>query len=261
MILQAVIVDDERLARRGVRALLERAGDVSVVQECADGPAAIQAIHETSPDLVYLDVEMPGMTGFDVIREIGPALMPHVVFVTAFDQYAIRAFDACALDYLLKPISEERFAVALGRARAAVNERRSHDVGERLAGLLKDLTNFTAEAREVARPGYFPVRTGDKIVLLRIADISAIVAAGNYVSLHAKDKAWLARATISEIEARFAMLGFVRIHRSTVINIDRVRELLPLDNGEFEVVLQDGQEFRLSRSYRSAIKQIIGHDL
>jgi two-component system, LytTR family, response regulator len=261
VILQTVIVDDEKLARRGVRALLERAGDVSIVQECADGAAAIQAIRETSPDLVYLDVEMPGMSGFDVIREIGSNLMPHVIFVTAFDQYAIRAFDACALDYLLKPLNEERFAVALERARIAVSQRRNHDVGERLADLLKGLHSPVTEPREPVRPGFYPVRSGERIVLLRIEDISVVVAAGNYVSLHAKGKAWLARATMSEIESEFAMLGFVRIHRSTVINVDRVQELLPLENGEFEILLQDGQRYRLSRSYRAAVKKIVGHDL
>jgi two-component system LytT family response regulator len=259
--LRTLIVDDERLARRGVRALLERAGDVSVVQECEDGATAIRAIRECSPDLVYLDVEMTGMNGFDVIREIGPTWMPHVIFVTAFDQYAVRAFDACALDYLLKPLNEERFAIALERARGAITQRKNQGVTSRLVELLKDLNSPLVESGPNVSPDVYPVRSGEKFVLLHIADITVIVAAGNYVSLHVKGKAWLARTTMSEIEARFATLGFVRIHRSTIVNISRVQELLPLDNGEFEVVLQDGQEFRLSRSYRAAVKKITGHDL
>ncbi len=258
MSLRALIVDDERLARRGLRLLLERAGDVNIVHECADGPSAIEAIRSAVADVVFLDVELPGMTGFDVVHEIGPHLMPHVIFVTAFDRYAVRAYDISALDYLLKPINEERLAVALQRARDAVLGRHKSDSDEHVGPPERYLNQQGAALRSTTRPGYFPVRTRERIVLLRMREISAVVASGNYVSLHTKEKTWLARDTITDIEAWLAPFGFVRIHRSTIINIEQVQALRPLANGEFDVVLEDGQEFHLSRSYRDALEKIVG---
>jgi two-component system, LytTR family, response regulator len=257
--LRALVVDDEVFARRGIRALLERAADVEVLAECADGTAAVQAIRTVRPDLVYLDVEMPGMSGFDVVRAVG-AEMPHVIFVTAFDEYAARAFEVCALDYLLKPIDQQRFTMALERA------RRVSRGGEPQAPFV----SFTRAAEPEAviasaagsgyDGGYFPVRTGERILPLRVADIWAVVASGNYVSLQTKAKSWLVRDTLSQIEVRFAKLGFVRIHRSVLINIERIAELQPLPNGEYDVILQDGKSFRLSRSYRDAVKRIFLRD-
>ncbi|HEX4239955.1 MAG TPA: LytTR family DNA-binding domain-containing protein [Steroidobacteraceae bacterium] len=261
MTLRTLIVDDEQLARRGVRAMLERSRDVAVVRECADGPAAVRAIREITPDLVYLDIEMPGMSGFDVVREIGPDSMPHVIFVTAFDQYAVRAFDVSAVDYLLKPLDEQRFALALERACAAVRRRREAKTASGLTELLRGIAAGPPPAPAPARPGFFPVRKGERIILLRIAEVSAVIASGSYVSLQSNGKSWLARETLANVEARFAPCGFVRIHRSTLVNADRVRELRPIDNGEFDVVLDDGQEYHLSRSYRDAVKRIVGREL
>ena len=261
MTLRAVIVDDEQLARRGVRAMLERSEDIAVVRECANGAAAVRAIRETAPDLVYLDIEMPGMSGFDVVREIGAESMPHVIFVTAFDQYAVRAFDVSAVDYLLKPLSEQRFSLALQRARALVQARREARTASGLTELLRGIAGAPPSSPAQAQPGFFPVRKGERIVLLRIAEVTAVVASGSYVSLQSNGKSWLARETLASVEARFAPFGFVRIHRSTLVNADRVRELRPIDNGEFDVVLEDGQEYHLSRSYRDAVKRIVGREL
>jgi two-component system, LytTR family, response regulator len=254
--LRALVVDDEIFARRGIRALLERAADVEVLAECSDGTTAVQAIRTARPDLVYLDVEMPGMSGFDVVRTVG-ARMPHVIFVTAFDEYAARAFEVCAVDYLLKPIDPQRFTMALERARrlATVDEVHVPAAGFGSAAVIG------ADAGETGYAGgYFPVRTGERILPLRVADIYAVVASGNYVSLQTKVKSWLVRDTLAQIEARFASLGFVRIHRSVLINIERIAELQPLANGEYDVILQDGKSFRLSRSYRDAVKRIFLRD-
>jgi two-component system LytT family response regulator len=258
--LRALVVDDEVFARRGIRALLERAVDVEVLAECADGTAAVQAIKATRPDLVYLDVEMPGMSGFDVVRAVG-AEMPQVIFVTAFDEYAARAFEVCALDYLLKPIDQQRFTMALERARRVSrgSEAQASSVSSaRVAESEAVLIASTGDSGYAG--GYFPVRTGERILPLRVADIWAVVASGNYVSLQTKAKSWLVRDTLAQIEARFAKLGFVRIHRSVLINIERIAELQPLANGEYDVILQDGKSFRLSRSYRDAVKRIFLRD-
>jgi len=183
-----------------------------------------------------------------------------VVFVTAFDQYAVQAFEVCALDYLLKPIDEQRFAAVLERARLVLRRREPPLApGKDLASIarLEALPRLSAGEFD---GGYFPVRAGEKILPLRVAEVYAVVAAGNYVSLQTKGKSWLVRDTIAEIEARFSPLGFVRIHRSTIVNIERIAELQPLENGEYDVILHDGTEFRLSRSYRDAVKRIFLRD-
>ena len=169
--------------------------------------------------------------------------MPHVIFVTAFDRYAVRAYDVSALDYLLKPINEERLAVALQRARDAVLGRHKSDSDEHVGPPEHYLNQQAAALRSTTRPGYFPVRTRERIVLLRMREISAVVASGNYVSLHTKEKTWLARDTITDVEAWLAPFGFVRIHRSTIINIEQVQALRPLANGEFDVVLEEASNF------------------
>jgi two-component system LytT family response regulator len=261
MKLRTLVVDDEVFARRGIRALLERVEDVEILAECADGTTAVHAIRAARPDLVYLDIEMPGMSGFDVVRTVGADSMPHVIFVTAFDEYAVRAFEVRALDYLLKPIDEQRFAMALERARRVSKDGESHTSAFSLTRIAELAPVSVADsAGSGYAGGYFPVRTGDRILPLRVADIYAAVASGNYVSLQTKAKSWLVRDTLAEIEARFARLGFVRIHRSVLINIERIVELQPLPNGEYEVILQDGKSFRLSRSYRDSVKRIFLRD-
>jgi two-component system LytT family response regulator len=254
MTMRAIIVDDEELARRGIRALLARATDVAVIAECGSAREAIEAIRADPPDLVFLDVQMPGKSGFDVITEISPARCPYIVFVTAHDDFAIRAFEVHALDYLLKPLNERRFELTLERARKAIANAHEGSVGRRLAELAVNPGHMAAP------PGAdrIPVKTGGKVVVIRIADVDWVKAEHDYVSLFVGNKSWLVRETIASIERRFASAGFVRIHRSTLVNVDRVRELRPLSKGEFQVILQDGVGLKLSRNFRAALTRLAG---
>lgn len=256
MTIRTLLVDDEELARRGLRVRLERAGDIAVVGECGNGGEAIAAIGKLAPDLVFLDVQMPEVSGFDVIAGLDPKRAPHIIFVTAFDQYAVKAFEVNALDYLLKPIDDERFAQALRRAREALASSRDENFGARLnAGV----ASFHQGAAAM-RPGSdrLAIPTGDRVVLLRIAEIDWVEACGNYVSLHIGKKAWLLRETIAAMDQRLAPHGFARIHRSTLVNVERVAELRALANGEFAVLLRDGDELKLSRSFRHALGMLSG---
>jgi two-component system LytT family response regulator len=251
--IRALLVDDEELARRGLRVRLERASDMTVIGECANGGEAIAAIGRLAPDLVFLDVQMPEVTGFDVIDAIGPERVPHIIFVTAYDQYAVRAFEVHALDYLLKPIDDERLAQALRRAREAVAAGRDEGFGTRFNGAMASVNQGTG-----AR---LAIPSGDRVVVVRIAEVDWVEASGNYVSLHVGKKSWLLRETIAAMDQRLAAHGFARIHRSTLVNTERVAELRALANGEFAVLLRDGTELKLSRSYRHALDLVAGSGL
>jgi two-component system LytT family response regulator len=261
MTLRAIIVDDEDLARRGIRALLQRAGDVEIVSECGSGEEAIRAISATEPELVYLDIQMPGKTGFDVIGALPEAKCPHVIFVTAFDRFAIRAFEIHALDYLLKPVNEARFNESLARARAAVAGARDDSMMRRFLQMATELRASKGEDLLPTTADRIPVKAQGRVMILRVAEIDWVEADGDYVSVHTGAKSWLLRETIAAAEARLALSGFVRIHRSTLVNIHRVRELLPLSKGEFTVVLLDGTELKLSRNYRFALERLLGKAL
>ena len=261
MTMRAIIVDDEELARRGLSTLLKRAGDVEIISECGNGEEAIRAIGSAEPELVYLDIQMQGKTGFDVIAALPKAKCPHVIFVTAFDRFAVRAFEIHALDYLLKPVNEERFNASLLRARAAV-------AGARDGSMVRLFWQMAAEWRASSGQGSvrsgtdrIPLKTHDRVMLVNVAEIDWVEADGDYVSVHVGARSWLQRETIAATEARLALSGFVRIHRSTLVNIDRVRELLPLTKGEFTVVLRDGTELKLSRNYRFALERLLGKAL
>jgi two-component system, LytTR family, response regulator len=255
--IRAVIVDDENLARRGIRALLARATDVKIVAECSNARSAVQAIRTQSPDLVFLDVQMPGKSGFEVIDAIDDGATPHIVFTTAHDAFAVRAFEVNALDYLLKPINERRFEMALDRARTAMATAREVSVGRRFEQLAVDLGR-PPHSPATQAPDRIPVKSGGRVMIIRIADVDWVKAEHDYVSLYIGSKSWLVRETISSIESRFANAGFVRIHRSTLVNVDRIKELRPLDKGEFLVILNDGVELKLSRSFRAALHRLAG---
>jgi two-component system LytT family response regulator len=251
MTLRVVIVDDEELARRGIRSRLERAGDVDVIAECRNGREAIDAIRRLAPDLVFLDVQMPGKDGFDVVAGLGgDAAPPQVIFVTAHDRYAVRAFDVHAFDYLLKPIDDDRFADALARAREAVARARDGDVGRRLAALLRDV-------KRVEYPERFVVRSGGRVVFVRAAEIDWVEAAGDYVSLHTGKRTWLLRETMTSIERKLDPDRFARIHRSTIVQVDRIAEMRSYDNGEYVVLLRDGTSLKLSRTYRAVLQRLV----
>jgi len=254
--MRVVIVDDEELARRGVRARLEQIGDVNIVAECKNGREAIDAIRRMTPDLVFLDVQMPGKSGFDVIEAIGWDKFPQVIFVTAHDRFAIRAFEVNALDYLLKPIDEERFDLALRRARESFFRKQESDLGRRLGAVLKEVS---ADKSNVAQAftDRIVIRSGGRVVFVKVSEIDWVEAAGDYVTLHSGKKSWLQRETISDMEKKLEPSGFRRIHRSTVVNLERISEMRALDNGEYRVLLRDGTELKLSRNFRRALQSLI----
>jgi len=258
--IRTVIADDEELARRGLRALAQRSEDVELICECRNGRETVEAIHRHRPDLVFLDVQMPGKTGFDVISAIADAQRPHVVFVTAYDNFALRAFEVHALDYLLKPVNEERFNASLARVREAMLHATDNAIAQRVRQVAADLRAGTSAAM-VSAVDRLPIKANGRIVLVRCAEIEWIEADGDYVSVHVGDKSWLMRETIAAVELRLALSGFVRIHRSILVNAERVKELRPRDKGEYTVVLIDGTELKLTRNYHASVERLVGTKL
>jgi two-component system, LytTR family, response regulator len=258
--IRTVIADDEELARRGLRTLLQRCGDLELICECRNGREAIDAIHRHRPDLVFLDVQMPGKTGFDVISAIADAQRPHVVFVTAYDNFALRAFEVHALDYLLKPVNEERFDAAVARVQEAMSHATNNAIVQRVREVTADL-RVAASPSKVSAVDRLPIKVNGRIIVIRVADIDWIEADRDYVSVHVGDKTWLMRETIAAVELRLVLSGFVRIHRSALVNAERVKELRPQDKGEYTVILSDGTELKLTRNYRSSVERLIGANL
>lgn len=247
MTLRALVVDDEPVARRRLRALLESEPRIEIVGECEDGYAALDAIRRLGPDLMFLDVQMPGLDGFDVIELLEPAECPAVIFVTAYDKYAMRAFDVCAADYLLKPFEPRRLGTAVSRA-AALARRGDHPA--RLHALVENVR----AGRPVQR---FLVKTTERAYPVRVGDVESIDAADHYVELRTADGTHLVRETLSSIERRLDPAGFVRIHRSTIVNVAAVRELRRRLHGEAMVVLASGRSVRCSRTYAAAVKRVL----
>ena len=203
---------------------------------------------------------MPGKTGFDVIGAIEDAQRPHVVFVTAYDKFALRAFEVHALDYLLKPVNEERFDAALARVREAMSHATDNAIVQHVRQAAAGLQGATSPST-VPAVGRLPIKSNGRIIVIRSADIDWIEAEGDYVSVHVGGKTWLTRETIAAVELRLALSGFVRIHRSTLVNAERVKELRPLDKGEYIVVLSDGTELKLTRNYRASVERLVGANL
>lgn len=253
MKLRTLIVDDEPIARRGLVRLLGREEGIEVVGECGDGAAAIDAITALAPDLVFLDVQMPELDGFAVIEALGARRMPAVVFVTAFDQHAVRAFDAQALDYVLKPVDPERLHRAVQRARAHI-ARPDEDFIRRVTLALGGLDRSAMRTY----PSRLAIRSDGRVRLLDVDDVERIVAAGNYVEVHAGSKRHLLRETLAGLEARLDPQRFVRISRAAIVSIGHVREVQPLFNGDFVVLLKDGAQVNGSRRYRAALDRLLG---
>lgn len=229
--IRALIVDDEPFARASLLVLLRRDPEIEIAGECASGLEAIDAIRNLRPDLVFLDIRMPDCDGFEVLERLSPAETPAIVFVTAFDEYALRAFEVEAMDYLLKPFDDARFSRALARAKESIRQRRTND---RLI-----------------------VRSAGRVTFLRIPEIDWIEAADYYVCLHTAGRTHLLRRTLADMEKDLDPRAFCRIHRSTIVNLARVRELRTDANGEYEVVLHDATALRLSRSYRQALQTLL----
>ena len=243
--IRTIVVDDEPLAREWIREHLRADGGIEIVAECEDGFKAVQAINQLKPDLVLLDVQMPGLDGFGVLSMLETSPAPAVVFVTAFDQYALRAFEVHAIDYLLKPVSPERLQTALDRIRERLDKAVSRDTAAELAGLLKEVRLY---------PEWFLVKTGGRSHFVRASDIDWIESKRNDVLLHVGNVAHLHHETTAGIENRLDPAKFLRIHRSTIVAIDRIRELHPWFNGDYEVVLKDGTKLAMSASYKHRLK-------
>lgn len=256
MKIRTIIADDEELARRGLRALSQQSGDVDVICECKNGRETVDAVHRYQPDLVFLDVQMPGKTGFDVINAIADVKRPHIVFVTAYDKFALKAFEVHALDYLIKPINEQRFDDALMRVRDAMSRAADKDIAQRVREVAADLP-VTTSASISSAVDRLAIKDRGRIVVVRVAEIDWIGAAKDYLTVHVKGKTWLMRETIAAMELRLALSGFVRIHRSILVNIDRVAELRPQDKGEYLVLLKDGTELKLTRSYHASVERLV----
>jgi two-component system, LytTR family, response regulator len=253
--IRTLIVDDEPLARERLAALLTNEADIEVVAQCRDGEEAVTAIVDHEPDLVFLDVQMPQMNGFEVIEAVGGERMPLVIFVTAYDQHALRAFQVRALDYLLKPFDRERFRHALGRARRQLDGRSSGDLERRLLAIVNDLKPSHG------RVDRFVVKAGGRVFFVRSDEIDWIEAAGNYVKLHVGNDTHLFRETMNAVEARLDADMFFRIHRSHIVNIERIRELQPWFNGEYVVFLKNGTRLTLSRGYREKLQERVGRPI
>ncbi|HEV2750333.1 MAG TPA: LytTR family DNA-binding domain-containing protein [Gemmatimonadales bacterium] len=255
--IRTLIVDDEPAARDGMRQLLAADPEIVLTGECANGREATAAIRDTSPDLVFLDVQMPELDGFGVLREVGVERAPAVVFVTAFDQYALRAFDVHAIDYLLKPFTDDRFRQSLDRAKQQVRQAQLGDLSRKLAALLDH------DGAASARPRYLDrlvVKSGGKVTLLPVGEIEWIDAEGDYVRIHV-GKTWhLLRETMKSLEDQLDGARFVRIHRSTIVNLEKVKELQPFFRGEYVVVLHNGTTLKLSRGYRDNLEARLGRN-
>jgi two-component system, LytTR family, response regulator len=243
----AVVVDDEPLARKRLCRLLDSERDIDVVGECSNGREAISVLSSQSPDLVFLDVQMPEMDGFAVLRALAPKRIPAVVFVTAYDDYALEAFNVNALDYLLKPFDKKRFQESVERARGRLSEHREETVSGRLTALLENLSAAPASRGRIA------VKTGGKVMFVNTSDIDWIEAADNYACLHCSGVTHVLRETMSSLETRLDRKMFLRIHRSIIVNVDRIAEMQPWFRGDYLVILKDGTKLKLSRTHREAL--------
>ncbi len=254
--IKAIIVDDEPPARRNLRALLKGVPDIELVKECGDGRDAVSQIRMLEPDLVFLDVQMPELDGFEVLENLAGQPLPVIIFVTAYDQYALKAFEVSALDYLLKPFDDARFHKALAQARRQIEQQDASQLGRKLLTLLG-----TREIKADGLPRYLTrlmVKTAGRVIFIRCEEIDWIEAYDNYLRLHVAGRAHLLRQTMNELEAALNPEQFIRIHRSTMVNLDRVKELHTHFNGEHLVILHDGTKLKLSRSRREWLEQWLG---
>jgi two-component system LytT family response regulator len=268
--LRTIIVDDEELARRGIELRLAPHSDVEIVAHCVNGREAIAAVAETQPDLMFLDIQMPGLSGFEVLARLPQESMPMVIFVTAFDRFALDAFEAQAIDYLLKPINDARFAQALDRVRGYWQQKNALNQREKLMNLLANTQGAGTVDEQSLReclqtnnesnpqyPRILPIRDDAGTVRLDVTTIDWVDAAGDYMCVHADGRTYVLRETMKSLEAVLDPKIFQRVHRSTIVNVQRVRRLRPHTNGEYFLTLDDGQEIKLSRSYRDRVDQLL----
>ncbi len=252
----ALIVDDEPLARKFIRRMLEKHPEVEIVGECGNGREAVAAVLEKKPDLVFLDIQMPEMDGFTMIETLGIENLPHIVFVTAYEQYAIRAFEIHALDYLLKPFDQARFEKAMKHAREKfADQRQNQSEQKQIAALLE---NVKQKPRFLDR---LVIKADGRIIFLKTEDIDWIQADDKYVHLHAGNKSHLVRQTLGAMEAQLDPQKFIRVHRSAIVNVGRIKELQPMFTGEHTIILENGTKLTLSRSYKNKLFELLGNPL
>jgi len=264
--IRTLIVDDEPLAREGIRVLLTQHAEFEIVGECGNGLTAVQAVRERKPDLLFLDVQMPQMNGFEVLERIAAERSPVVIFVTAYDQYALRAFEHHALDYLLKPFDDERFEQTLERAATQIRQREAHRLGRRMLALVEDWregqpNRTRAPTEDSSYLTRLSVKSAGRVFFFKVSEIDWIEAADYYIKLHVGGKTHLLRESMTRLERRLDPQRFVRIHRSTMVNLERVRELRCPTQGEYRVCLTDGTELRLSRSRKERLKVLLDRPL
>jgi two-component system LytT family response regulator len=268
MTISCIIVDDEALSRRGIEIRLRAEPDCEIVAQCANGREALAAINTYKPDLVFLDIQMPGMSGFEVLAHIPHESLPVLIFVTAYDQYAVRAFEARAVDYLLKPIDDVRFKTAIERGREHVRARTAADQRDRLMEIIADITGSGElaiedlltrgrQAVDTRRPDVLPIRQGRETVRVPIASIQWIDAAGDYMCIHAQGNTHILRGTMKELEEVLDPKLFQRVHRSTIVNLRLVKSLRAHMNGEYFLTLEGGHELKLSRTYRDKVEYFL----
>ncbi len=260
--LRTLLVDDEALSRRGLELRLKVAGDIEIVGHCSNGREALTAIREHRPDLVFLDIQMPGLSGFDVLAELQPHELPMIVFVTAYDRFAVQAFEARAIDYVLKPVDDARLAATLTHVRELVEQRAAANERNQLVHLLAELRG--SGEIEAADPGstqnapnWLPISNGRETVRVPVEAIEWVDAAGDYLCIHASGHTHILRATMREMENLLDPRLFQRVHRSTIVNLTRVKSLRAHMNGEYFLRLEGGQELKLSRTYRDKVEYFL----
>ena len=249
--IRTLIVDDEPLAREGLQALLQKEKDIELIGQCEDGKEAVKAIAKKKPDLVFLDVQMPELDGFGVLERFDLSELPAIVFVTAYDQYALKAFEVHAVDYLLKPVDGERFRATLDRVRRQLALKQNDGIPQKLTALLEDLATKQKTLDRLV------VKTGGKIFFLKTDEIDWIEAAGDYVKLHVGTAAHLVRETLTVLESKLDPEKFLRIHRSTIVNLDRIKEMQPMFYGDYVVILRSGTQLSMSRTYKEKLSKML----
>jgi len=257
-IIKTLIVDDEPVARKTICALIEKDPEIDIVGECGNGFAAVELIEAKAPQLVFLDIQMPGLNGFEVLASLETQEMPVIVFVTAFDRYALKAFDVHALDYLLKPYSDSRFYEALELAKSRVQQRQLETVNSQIEDMLRSLPNFDAD--KFKKPAYianFRVKSGNRVLLVNTGEVDWLAADDYYVKLHVGGKTHLLRVSMNDLETRLDPQRFLRIHRSTIINCARLKGMCQHANGEHTVLLSTGEELKVSRSRREKVTKLL----
>jgi two-component system LytT family response regulator len=265
--MRTLLVDDEALSRRGLELRLRVASDVEIIAECSNGREALSAIRELKPDLVFLDIQMPGLSGFDVLAELQPHELPMIVFVTAYDRFAVQAFEARAIDYVLKPVDDARLAATLVHVRELLEQRTAVAERNQLVHLLADLRGSgeienvsagpTSMANPAQAPTWLPIRNGRETVRVPVESIEWVDAAGDYLCIHASGHTHILRATMREMENLLDPRLFQRVHRSTIVNLTRVKSLRAHMNGEYFLRLEGGQELKLSRTYRDKVEYFL----